>query len=158
MQFYSIRLAKSVPPGFSDSAIAEFIAISRKLHNFHKNAHIFVIAADFPQILGLDVSCDVIAMPVQSNKLCFSVPKMEWTALCSLHVRFTRAELDKRTESRTNPCYSFGLHGTDRLSAWTGATGCSRSLKAIIHSAERYSEESSRIHRIQAFKFGTEFC
>ncbi len=33
----------------------------------------------------------------------------------SHHDRFTRATLDKRTESRTNPCYSFGLRGTDRL-------------------------------------------
>ncbi len=32
------------------------------------------------------------------------------TALRSLHARFTRATLDKRTESGTNPRYSFGLY------------------------------------------------
>ncbi len=53
-----------------DSAIAEFIAKSSKLQ-------IFQIAADFPQILHLDASCDVIAMRIQSKKGCFSVPKME---------------------------------------------------------------------------------
>ncbi len=61
------------------------------------------------QILLLDASCDVIAMRIQSKKGCFSVQKMEWTALRSLHARFTRATLDKRTESGTNPRYSFGL-------------------------------------------------
>ncbi len=43
----------TVPPGFCDSAIAEFIAKSSKLRNFRKSSHIFVIAADFLQILGL---------------------------------------------------------------------------------------------------------
>ncbi len=61
--------------------------------------------------------------------------------------RFTRATSDKRTESGTNPRYSFGLYGADRLSARTGAAGCSRSRDTVIHSAGRYSEESSRIHR-----------
>ncbi len=61
-------------------------------------------------------------------------------SLCSLHVRFTRATLDKRTENGTNPRYSFGLHGADRLSARTGAMGCSRSRDTVIHSAGRYSE------------------
>ncbi len=37
----------TVPPGFSDSAIAEFIAKSNKLCNFRKRSQIFVIAADF---------------------------------------------------------------------------------------------------------------
>ncbi len=36
---------------------------------------------------------------------------------------------------------------TDRLSARTGAAGCSRSRDTVIHSAGRYSEESSRISR-----------
>ncbi len=38
----------AVPPGFFDSAIAEFI------HNFHKSLQIFLIALNVPQILGLD--------------------------------------------------------------------------------------------------------
>ncbi len=36
---------------------------------------------------------------------------------------------------------------TDRLSAQAGAADCSRSCDTVIHSAGRYSEESSRIHR-----------
>ncbi len=92
-----------------DSAIAEFIAKSSKRCNFRKNWQIFIIAAHFPQILGSDASCDVIAMRIQSKKSCFSVWKMEWTALHSDHARFTRATLDKRTKSGTNPYYWFGL-------------------------------------------------
>jgi len=42
-------------------SIAEFVAKSSKLSNFSKRSHIFVIAADFLHILGLDVSRDVIA-------------------------------------------------------------------------------------------------
>ncbi len=91
-----IRVIQSVPPERSDSAIAEFIAKSSKLSNYRKNSHIFVIVADFLQILGLDASCDVIAMRIQSKKGCFSVPKILWTALRSLHARFTRATLDER--------------------------------------------------------------
>ncbi len=37
----------SVPPGFCDSAIAEFIVKSSKLRNFRKITKIFTIAADF---------------------------------------------------------------------------------------------------------------
>ncbi len=36
---------------------------------------------------------------------------------------------------------------TDRVSARIGAAGCSRSRDTVIHSAGRYSEESSRISR-----------
>ncbi len=63
----------TVPPGFCDSAIAEFIAKSSKLRNFRKSLQFFIIAADFPQILGLDVSRDVIATCIQAKKGCFSV-------------------------------------------------------------------------------------
>ncbi len=63
----------TVPPGFCDSAIAEFIAKSSKLRNFHKSLQISVIAADFPEILGFDASRDVIATRIQSKKGCFSV-------------------------------------------------------------------------------------
>ncbi len=52
----------SVPPGFCDSAITEFIAKSSKLRNFHKSSQIFVSATDFPHILGLDASPYVIAL------------------------------------------------------------------------------------------------
>ncbi len=113
----------TVPPGFCD----------RWIYRKIKQTPLF---SKLPQILRLDASCDVIAMRIQSKKGCFSVPKMEWTALRSLHARFTRATTDKRTESGTNPRYSF----TDRLSARTGAAGCSRSRDTVIHSAGRYSE------------------
>ncbi len=46
----------TVPSGFCDSAIAEFITKSSKLRNFRKSSQFFIIAADFPQILGLDAS------------------------------------------------------------------------------------------------------
>ncbi len=65
--------------------------------------------ANFPQILGLDASRDVIETLIQSKKGCFSVWKIEWTALRSHHGRFTRATLDKQTESGTNPRYLFGF-------------------------------------------------
>ncbi len=57
-----------------DFAIAEFIANQANSVIFHKSSQ---IAANFPQILGLDASRDVIAMRIQSKKGCFSVYKME---------------------------------------------------------------------------------
>ncbi len=86
----------TVPPGFCDRWIYRKIMQTP-------------LFSKLLQILLLDASCDVIAMRIQSKKGCFSVQKMEWTALRSLHARFTRATLDKRTESGTNPRYSFGL-------------------------------------------------
>ncbi len=77
-----------------------------------------VIAAD------LDVSRDVIATRIQSKKGCFSVWKMEWTALCSLHARFTRATLENRTERGMNLRYSFGLKTVYLF-------GCSRSRHTV---------------------------
>ncbi len=91
---FSERL--TVSPGFCD----------RWIYRKIKQSPLF---SKLPQILHLDASCDVIAMRFQSKKGCFSVQKMEWTALRSLHARFTRAASDKRTESGTNPRYSFGL-------------------------------------------------
>ncbi len=84
----------TVPPGLCD----------RWIYRKIKQTPLF---CKLPQILRLDASCDVIAMRIQSKKGCFSVPKMEWTALRSHHARFTRATSDKRTESGTNPRYSF---------------------------------------------------
>ncbi len=84
----------TVPPGLCD----------RWIYRKIKQTPLF---CKLPQILRLDASCDVIAMRIQSKKGCFSVPKMEWTALRSHHARFTRAASDKRTESGTNPRYSF---------------------------------------------------
>ncbi len=67
----------SVPPGFWDSAVAEFITKSSKLCNFLKRLHIFRIAAYFSQILGLDTYRDIITMRIQSKKGYFSVTKAE---------------------------------------------------------------------------------
>ncbi len=91
---FSERL--TVSPGFCD----------RWIYRKIKQSPLF---SKLPQILHLDASFDVIAMRFQSKKGCFSVQKMEWTALRSLHARFTRAASDKRSESGTNPRYSFGL-------------------------------------------------
>ncbi len=92
---FSERL--TVPPRFCD----------RWIYRKIKQTPLF---SKLPQILRVDASCDVIAMRIQSKKGCFSVQKMEWTALRSLHARFTRATSDKRTESGLNPHYLFGLH------------------------------------------------
>ncbi len=151
---------KSVPPGFCDSAITELIAKSSKLRHFRKSSQIFGIAAIFLQILGVpwchrnthSVKVRLfLSLKNWMNSLAFSS--------CSIY----KSYIGKRTESRTNLRYSFGLCGADRLSARARA-GCSRSRDIVMYSAGRYSEESSRIHRRinnilwEAFKFGTEFC
>ncbi len=61
----------------SPSRILRLLNLSQNQANsaiFHKSSQ---IAANFPQILGLDASRDVIAMRIQSKKGCFSVYKME---------------------------------------------------------------------------------
>ncbi len=63
------RQPKPVPPGFWDSAIAEFIAKSSKLRNFHKSSHIFVIAQIFRRFS--DKTC-----PVTSSQRTFSQRKV----------------------------------------------------------------------------------
>ncbi len=125
---FSERL--TVTPGFCD----------RWIYRKIKQSPLF---SKLPQILHLDASFDVIAMRFQSKKGCFSVQKMEWTALRSLHARFTRAASDKRTESGTNPRYSFGLQTVYLL-------GPARGLLSITR--HRYTQRweiqwSSRIHR-----------
>ncbi len=126
----------SVWQSLQDSAIAEFIA---------KSSRLFQIAADFPQILGLDASCDVIAMRIQSKKGCFSVQK-NWInsfafSSCPIYKSYIGQTNRKRKQIRATRL------GYTRLSARTGAAGCFRSHDTVIHSAGRYSEESSRIHR-----------
>ncbi len=66
---------------FQDFAILRSLNLSQN----QANSAISIIAADFPQILALDASRDVIAMRNWSKKGCFSVWKMEWTALRSHH-------------------------------------------------------------------------
>ncbi len=62
---------KRVNQSLRNFAIAEFIAKTSKLRNFRNSSQIFIIAADFPPIWGLDASCDAIAMRIQSKKGCF---------------------------------------------------------------------------------------
>ncbi len=51
------------------------------------------------------------------------------------YARFTRATLAQRTESGMNPCYSFGLHGAERLSAGAGVVPNSAPCQ-IMHPLE----------------------
>ncbi len=95
-----------------------------------------------PQILRLDASCDVIAMRIQSKKGCFSIPKMEWTALRSLHARFTRATSDKRTESGTNPRYSFGLQTVYLLGPEPRA--------ALDHVTPLYTARGDTVNKVES--------
>ncbi len=78
---------------------------SLNLSQNHANSAIFQIAADFAlrRVLWRHRNAHSV------KERLFLSSKMEWTALRSLHARFTRATLDKRTESGTNPRYSFGL-------------------------------------------------
>ncbi len=55
-------------------------------------------------------------------------------------------ELHRTNEPKAEWMRATGL-GYTRLSARTEAASCSRSRDKVIHSAGRYSEESSRIHR-----------
>ncbi len=59
---------------------------------------------------------------------------------CPIYKSYIGQTNRKRNES------ALLVWATDRLSARTGAAGCSRSRDTVIHSAGRYSEESSRIH------------
>ncbi len=80
---------------------------------------------------------------------------------CPIYKSYIGQTNRKRNES------ALLVWATDRLSARAGAAGCSPSRDIVIHSAGRYSEESSRIHRRinnicqilwEVFKFGAEFC
>ncbi len=131
---------KSVPPGFCDSAITDLIAKSSKLRHFRKSSQIFGIA---------DFGC-----PVISSQHAFCQRKVvsqfeKWNEQPCVLIMPDLQELHwkKRTESRTNLRYSFGLCGADRLSARArGCSGRSRSRDIVMYSAGRYSEESSWIH------------
>ncbi len=94
----------------------------------------------------------------KKNKHRYSVwtgiPPSSTSSQCAFSQRKIVSQFEKRNEqyyhhaeSRTNLRYLFGLHGAECLSARAGAVGCSRSSDTVIHSAGRYSEESSRICR-----------
>ncbi len=136
---FSERL--TVPPGFCD----------RWIYRKIKQTPLF---SKLPQILRLDASCDVIAMRIQSKKGCFSVSKMEWTALRSHHARFTRAALDKRTESGTNPRYSFGLQtvyllGPEPRAALDHATPLYTALGDTVNKVESITSLSDLVRSLQ---------
>ncbi len=124
---FSERL--TVPPGFCD----------RWIYRKIKQTPLF---SKLPQILRLDASCDVIAMRIQSKKGCSSVWKMEWTALRSHHARFTRATSDKRTESGTNPRYSFGLQTVYLLGPAPRA--------ALDHATPLYTARGDTVNKVDS--------
>ncbi len=136
---FSERL--TVTPGFCD----------RWIYRKIKQTPLF---SKLPQILRLDASFDVIAMRIQSKKGCFSVPKMEWTALRSHHARFTRATSDKRTESGTNPRYSFGLQtvyllGPEPQAALDHATPLYTALGDTVNKEESITSLSDLARSLQ---------
>ncbi len=130
---FSERL--TVSPGFCD----------RWIYRKIKQTPLF---SKLPQILRLD------AMRIQSKKGCFSVPKMEWTALRSHHARFTRATSDKRTESGTNPRYLFGLQtvyllGLEPWAALDHATPLYTVLGDTVNKVESITSLSNLVRSIQ---------
>ncbi len=125
----------SVWQSLQDSAIAEFIAKSCK------HSAIFQIAADFAlrRVLWRYRN----AHSVKERLFLSSKNGMNSFAFssCTIYKSYIGQTNRKRNKS------ALLVWATDRLSARTGAAGCSRSRDTVIHSAGRYSEESSRISR-----------
>ncbi len=116
---FSERL--TVSPGFCD----------RWIYRKIKQTPLF---SKLPQILRLDASCDVIAMRIQSKKGWKSGMNSFVFSSCLIYKSCIGQTNRKRIES------ALLVWATDRLSARTGAVGCSRSRDTVIHSAGRYSE------------------
>ncbi len=159
-----LRKVRVVYQSLQDFAILRSLNLSQNQANcnFRKSSQIFVIAADF----GLrrvpwrhrnahSVKEMFLSLKNGMNSLAFSS--------CPIYKSYIGQTNRKWNE------YALLVWATRRrrLSAQAGAVGCSRSRDTVIHSAGRYSEESSRIrHRInnicqilwEAFKFGAEFC
>ncbi len=118
------------------------MAKSCKLRNFCKHSHIFIITADFGLRRILWRHCNAHLV----KESCFSVPKMEWTALRSLHARFTRSTSDKQTKSGNKSALLV-------WATWRRPFICldrSRGLLSITrhHYTQRWEIQwSSRIHR-----------
>ncbi len=89
----------SVPPGFSNSAIAEFIAKSSKLRNFRKGSQIFIIAADFGFRRVPWRHCNTHCQ----RKVVSQFEK--WNE----QLAFSACPIYKSYIGWTNPCYSFEL-------------------------------------------------
>ncbi len=132
----------SMYQSLKDLAILRSLNLSKssKFCNFRKSSQNFVIAA----VLGLRRVpwCHRNAHSVKerlllslkngTNSLTFIMPDLQ--------------ELHRTNEPKAERIHATRL-GSDRLSARTGAAGCSRSRDTVIHSAGRYSEES-RINNI----------
>ncbi len=117
----------SVWQSLQDSAIAEFIAKS-------SNSAIFQIAADFAlrRVLWRHRN----AHSVKERLFLSSKNGMNSFAFssCPIYKSYIGQTNRKLNES------ALLVWATDRLSARTGAAGCSRSRDTVIHSAGRYSE------------------
>ncbi len=132
----NLNCSVSVWQSLQDSAIAEFIA----------NSAIFQIAADFAlrRVLWRHRN----AHSVKERLFLSSKNGMNSFAFssCTIYKSYIGQTNRKRNKS------ALLVWATARLSARTGAAGCSRSRDTVIHSAGRYSEESSiisrRIHNI----------
>ncbi len=106
-----------------------------------------------PQILRLDVSCDVIAMRIQ-RKVVSQFQK--WNEqLCVLFMPdLQRATSDKRTESGTNLRYSFGLQtvyllGPEPWAALDHATLLYTALGDTVNKEESITSLSDLVRSIQ---------
>ncbi len=110
-----------------DSAIAEYIAKSSKLRYFQ-------IAADFAlrRVLWRHRN----AHSVKERLFLSSTNGMNSFAFssCPIYKSYIGQTNRKRNKS------ALLVWATDRLSARTGAAGCSRSRDTVIHGAGRYSE------------------
>ncbi len=125
----------SVWQSLQDSAIAEFIAKSCN------DSAIFQIAADFAlrRVLWRHRN----AHSVKERLFLSSKNGMNSFAFSSCPIYKSCIGQTNRKRNKS----TLLVWATDRLSARTGAAGCSRSRDTVIHSAGRYSEESSRISR-----------
>ncbi len=134
----NLKTTDDIRQSLQDSAIAEFIAKSSKLRNI---SQIFIIAADSPQILGLDVSRDVTATRIQSKKGGFSVKKIGMNSFAFSSWSIYKSYIGQLNRKRNEPALL--IWATRRRSfIWSGQTaGSSRSRDTVIHSAGRYSED-----------------
>ncbi len=126
----------SVPPGFYDSAIAEFIAKSSKRCNFCKSSQIFIFAADF----GLR------RVPWRHRKVHSAKERLFISIKNLINIlAFSSCPIYKSYIGLTDRKWNESM-----LLVWSaraGAAGCSQSCNTVIHSAGRYSKERSRILR-----------
>ncbi len=129
----------TVPPGFCDRWIYRKIKQTPNFPNWRR------FSTDFA--LRRVLWCLRNAHSVKKRLFLSSKNGINSFAFSSCPIYKSYIGQTNRKRNKSALSYSFGLYGADHLSARTGATGCSRSRDTVIHSAGRYSEESSRIHR-----------